>query len=175
MAASSYPIPLDQFSPDLIQAVARDAAAAADYVAVFLDALGLRGTNEGGTPVPLRLPYFFLLGLGAALRLLVWEQHGVQAHRDAGLPPADEAVRAVFRAVTAPEPPEEKERRARQLGCRVLAAFVERLAWSGQALLGADVELGQADEDALVDALARFLWACRHDGDGPGQTDRGKP
>ena len=85
MAASSYPIPLDQFPPDLIQAVAQDAAAAAGHVAVFLDTLGLRCTNEGGTPVPLRLPYFFLLGLGAALRLLVWEQHGVQAHREGGV------------------------------------------------------------------------------------------
>ena len=175
MAASSYPIPLDQFPPDLIQAVAQDAAAAADHVAVFLDALCLRGTNEGGTPVPLRLPYFFLLGLGAALRLLVWEQHGVQAHRDAGLPSADEAVRAVFRAVTAPEPLEEKERAATQLSYRVLAVFVERLAWNGRPLLGADLELGEADEDALVGALADFLWAHRHDQAQPDPANGGRP
>jgi hypothetical protein len=142
-------------------------------VALVLDALGLRPTGDGAARVVLRLPTFFLLGLGAALRLLVWEQDGLHAHRDAGLPSAYEAIREAFQAVTAPEPLEEKERAATQLARRVLAVVVERLAWNGRSLLGADLELGEADEDVLVDALARFLWPHRHDGDGAAPTDGG--
>jgi hypothetical protein len=47
------------------------------------------------------------------------------------------------------------------------------MAWDGRPLLGADLELGAADEDALVDALAKFLWLRRHDGEGAGPTNRG--
>ena len=157
MATPSYRTFLSQFPPDLVQAVAEAAEDDVDRVGQFLDDLGLRPTGDGATPAQLRLPLSFLLGLGAALRLLAWEQRGLTAHRDAGLPSAQEALQGVFRAVTAPEPPEEKERAATQLACRVLAVFVERLAWGGHALLGADLELGDADEDALVDALAKFL------------------
>jgi hypothetical protein len=173
MAAA--PPPLDQFPPDLLQAVERDAADDADRVGQFLDALGLRPTGPGAARAPLRLPTFFLLRLGAALRLREWEQRGLRAHRDAGLPPADEALREVFRAAEAPEPLAAKEQAATQLAGRVLAVFAERMAWDGRPLLGADLELGEADEDALVDALAKFLWAHRHDGEGAGPTNRGRP
>jgi hypothetical protein len=175
MATPSCPFPLDLFPADLLQAVAQDAASDAERVAQFLDALGLRPTGEGAAAVPVRLPAFFLVGLGAALRLLAWEERGLHAPRDAGLPPAHEALREAFRAATASAPPQEKERAATLLACRVLAVFVERLAWSGRPLLGADVELGEADEDAVVDALADLLWAHRHDGGGAGPrpTHRG--
>jgi hypothetical protein len=42
-------------------------------------------------------------------------------------------------------------------------------------VLGADLELGAADEDALVESLAQFLWHNRRDGDGAGPTNRGGP
>jgi hypothetical protein len=166
-------IPLDQYPPDLVQAVAEDAAADAERVAMFLTDLGLRPAGEGTARVPLHLPLFFLLGLKTAFRLAVWERGGLHAHRDAGLPSAREVLREAFRMVTAPEPPEEKDRAATQLACRVLGVFVERLAWNGRSLLDADVELREADEDALVDALAKFLWTHRHDGDNAGPTKRG--
>jgi hypothetical protein len=161
MAASSCPIPLDQFPPELIQAVARDAAADAERVVLFLDALGLRSAGEGAAPIG--LPAYFLVGLWTALRLQTWEERGVRAHREAGLPSAREALREVARSIRAPEPLVVKERAANELACRVLAVFVERLAWDGPLLLDADLELGEANEDALVGALADFLWAHRHD------------
>ena len=77
MATPSYPTSLSQFPPDLVQAVAEDAAADADRVGQFLDALGLRPTGDGAAPAPLRLPSSFLIGLGAAMRLLAWEQRGL--------------------------------------------------------------------------------------------------
>ena len=171
--AAAPPDPLDQFPRDLLQAIEHAAADDADRVAQFLDSLGLRPTGPGATRAPLRLPTFFLVGLGAAMRLREWEQRGLRAHRDAGLPPADEVLREVFRAAEAPEPLAAKEQAATQLACRVLAVSVERLAWGGRPLLGADLELGEADEDALVDALSKFLWLNRRDGEGAGPTNRG--
>src|SRR5262245_66603975 len=103
MVRSSYPPPLDQFPADLLQAVAQHAAADAERVVRFLDASGLRATRPG-TGVPSALPTFFLMGLGAALRLLLWEEAGLHAHRDAGLPSAQEALREVARWVIPPEP-----------------------------------------------------------------------
>ena len=173
MAAAPSESPINRFPPGLLQAVKHAAADDADRVAQFLDALGLRPTGPGAARAPLRLPTFFLVGLGAVTRLREWEQRGLRAHCDAGLPPADEALREVFRAVEAPEPLAAKEQAATRLACRVLAVFVERMAWDGRPLLGADLELGEADEDALVDALSKFLWLNRRDGEGAGPTNRG--
>jgi hypothetical protein len=174
MAPSPCPVPRNELPPDLTRAVAQDAVAAAEHVARFLDVLGLRPTEEGGVRVPVRLPAFFLLGLGAALRLRAWEQAGLHAHRDAGLPSARAALGEVFQALTAPGPLAAKEEAARQLAGRVLDVFLRRLAWGGRALLDADLELGEADEDALVEALATFLWAHRHDG-AAAPTEGGRP
>jgi hypothetical protein len=171
MAASPCPIPSHQYPLDLILAITQNAARDADLVAIFLDALGLRTTGEGHARVPVRLPAFFLLGLASAVRLLAWEKNGLQVHRAAGLPSADE----VFRWFRDPRPLAEKEQAAAQLGCRELAVFIERLAWNGGPLLGADVELREADEDTLVGALANFLWAHRHDGGGAAPTEGGRP
>src|SRR4051812_6170692 len=90
MAVTPCPLPLPDLPPDLTHAVARDAARDADRVGLSLGARGLAP--------PLPLPAAFLLGLGAALRLLLWEQQGLDAHRQAGLPPARQALRDVFRA-----------------------------------------------------------------------------
>src|SRR5262245_29045556 len=127
MVRSSYPHPLDQFPTDLLQAVAQHATADAERVVRFLDALGLRATRPE-TDVPSALPTFFLIGLGATLRLLVWEEAGLHAHRDAGLPSAQEALREVAQWVITPQPRAAKERAANELTCRVLAVLVERLA-----------------------------------------------
>jgi hypothetical protein len=161
MAAPPYPPSLTQFPPDLLEAVAHDAAADAELVALVLDALGLRPTGDGAARVPLRLPAFFLLALGAALRMVMWEERGLHAHRDAGLPPAHGALREVARALVAPEPHAEKERAATELVSRVLAVTVERLAWNGRPVLGADVAIDGVREADLLEALADFLWAHR--------------
>src|SRR3954451_7437938 len=160
MAVTPCPLPLSDFPPDLIQAVARDAARDADRVGVFLDALGRPPAGRRPQDPPLGLPADLLLGLGAALRLLLWEQQGIDAHRQAGLPPGRQALRDVFRAATGQADPEAAGR-ARTLPYRVLTLFVERFAWAGRPELGADLTLGPADEDALLEGLADFLWAHR--------------
>src|SRR3954447_18062715 len=83
MAATPCPLPLSDFPPDLIQAVARDAARDADRGGASRAAVGLPPAGRPPRDPPLGLPADLLLGLGAALRLLLWERQGIRAHREA--------------------------------------------------------------------------------------------
>jgi hypothetical protein len=142
----------------LVRAVALNAARDADRVALFLDALGARPAGDGTSRPPLRLPSWFLLELGAALRLWIWEHSGIRLHLGAGLPPAGEALRAVFRRLTAAAG-DGATGEGTPLSRAVMGLFVEHFAWSGQQDLGAELLLGEADEDDLVGALADLIWA----------------
>ena len=140
---------------DLITVVAEEAARDADRVDLFLRSFG----PEGSTNPPSPLPAAFLLELAAALRLLVWEDCGLSTHLDAGLPPSRQALREVLLTPAAPEvtPGPLNE----SLAYRVMVLFAERFAWAGREELDVDVAMGEADEDALLDALADFLWDNR--------------
>jgi len=124
-------------------------------VGLFLNELGLGGFPER----PLILPAGFLLDLGAALRLLEWERRGLQAHLQAGLPPARKALSDVCR--TLGKQPDPAAVPPGTLASRVLAVFVERFAWNAWAELNAEVALDQADEEQVLEALADFLWEHR--------------
>ncbi len=143
---------LPNHPPDLVRAVADEAERDADRVGLLLTTLGLQPS--------IRLSFEFLLALGAALRLCHWEQNGIDLHLRAGLPPARQVLDEVFRTAIGNAAPEAAER-TRNVASRVAAFFVERFAWNGRAELGADLTLGPADEDALLDGLADFLWANR--------------
>jgi hypothetical protein len=141
----------------LVAAVAREAAADAHRVVVFLNALGLQGTPEK----PLYLPARFLLYLGAALRLLSWELQGLHVHREAGLPDARRGIADAFQSLVDPAmDPNELEG-------RVLGVYVERFAWHAHRDLGAEVALDDLDDDAALDTVAEFVWAARHQGGPP--------
>ena len=142
----------DALRPELVEAVACDAARDAHRVAAFLDAVGL-------TPSPgsvRHLPGGFLLDLAAALRMLVWEEEMVSVHREAGLPSAKEAAREAFRSAAAGGPAMPG-----RISEAVFRLSLDRFAWSGRRALGAEILLDDPDEDALVEAMARFLWASR--------------
>jgi hypothetical protein len=65
-------------------------------------------------------------------------------------------------AATASSPqPGRLEGLARELALRVFSVWVEHFAWHGREQLGADLVLGEAEEDALADALADLLWDNR--------------
>jgi hypothetical protein len=148
------------FPDEMAAAVAADAARDADRVGFFLHILGLRGTPEK----PLTMPPGFLLHLGAALRLLLWEAQGFFFHRTAGLPEADQAIREAFLSLKDPNTDLGK------LCMAVLRLSVETLAWHGRRDLDADVAVGDLTDDAALDALAEYLWASHYAGaaiDGP--------
>ena len=149
MAAVQPSFSVHDFPAEMVAAVAVDAARDADRVGLFLDHLGLGATPEK----PRLMPAGFLLHLGVALRLLAWEAQGFFFHREAGLPEARQVIRDAFQWLADPgaDPTE--------LCIAVLRLSLERFAWSGLPELGADVALDEAQEDALVEALADFLWA----------------
>ena len=133
--SSSQP---DEFPPDLIAAISDDAARDADRVGQFLHSCGLQGSRDR----PLRLPGNILLDLGAALRLLAWEQNGIRVHVDAGLPPAGEVLRDVLQGVT-DALTQPFSAAPCTLACRVMALFAERFSWHGRKELNADVTLDE--------------------------------
>ena len=154
------PLSLSAFHPDLIRAVKGDAERDADLVGAFLAVTGLAPSGRRTRGAPLAVPGLCLLRLGAALRLSLWEQLGIRVHLDHGLPPARQALIDVLHTATGQAEAEAAER-SRSLASRVLNLSVERLAWNGRAQLGADVVLGAADQEQLLEALADYLWAHR--------------
>ena len=159
MAVTS-PLPLSDFHPDLLRALAQGAARQAEWVGSFLEEIGLAPVGRGPQDRPPRLPAEFLLSLGAVMQLLLWEQLGIHVHLDHGLPPARQALLDVLRTATGQAEAEAAER-ARSLASRVMVLSVEHLAWNGRVELGADVVLGEADQEALLEVLADYLWVHR--------------
>ncbi len=130
----------------------------ANLVGSFLNLLSETPAWNWAVNSPLRLPVDFLLVLGAALRLGLWEMIGIQLHRDAGMPPAREIIIDVLQSATNPE----AAARTAQLPSRVLALSIEHFAWAGRLELKADVIVDPADEDMVLEALADFIWNNRH-------------
>ena len=89
--ASNYPA-------DLVRAVAVDAARDACRVARFLEVLGLGATPDK----PRSMPAGFLLLLGAALRLMGWEEQGFSFHRGTGLPDGQQALSIALESLCDP-------------------------------------------------------------------------
>ena len=145
---------LAAYPPEILTRVAEQAAGEADMVAQFLDAVGI--VSQDGEA--LRLPIVFLLELGAAMRLLTWEEAGLDL-RGAGLPTSREAILRAFRdAASRPDGPAPPMTPL----CRQVFGFgIERMAWAGPRELDAEILLDFPDEDALVEAMARFLWDRR--------------
>lgn len=105
------------------------------------------------------LPDEFLLGVMLSVRLARWESAGITVQREAGLPDSRELIAHVARLFSGPE----LQRYVRDLSQRARQLFYERFAWRGHRELGApDIELVVPDDDALLRALADFLWAHRH-------------
>jgi hypothetical protein len=150
---------LSQYPSELLVAVAHELAIDRQRIHCFLDALSHTEPGRWFGERRLPLPRPFLLGLGTALRLFGWEQAGISLHRDAGLPSAAVAMQDAFLAVT------DADAAARMTELRrcVFVLSFGRMAWTGRAELGAEVVVGEADEEALLEGLADFLWAHGRD------------
>lgn len=157
MASTDLAATLSAFPPELISRVVEQAAQDAALVPPFLKAFGIVSA-EGK---PLSLPADFLREFAAATRLCVWEQQGLTLHQEAGLPSAGHAFQRVFREATARELDPLAPAPTSSLSLAVLKLTIESLAWAGPLYLNAEILLGMPDEDTLVEAMARLLWAQR--------------
>jgi hypothetical protein len=140
-----------------VEAIEAHADADADHAATFLDTL----IGRQPTDPPLPLPAEFLLDLAAGLRLLLWEQAGLNPQAIAGLPPARQVLRQVLLSISNPWPEFPSAEPPGTLARRVLAAFVDHFAWTARVELDAEVVLSEPDEEAVLEALADFLWQHR--------------
>ena len=143
--------------PDpLIRAVVRNAYRRADLATAALNATGL---FESEAP---RLPAAFLLEFSAVIELGVWERQGLRKHLDVDLPTFQEAAADLAaRALNGPAAFEDPK--DAPLSGRVLQVWVEHFAWDGPELIGADVVVGDFDDDDFVEVLADFVWTHRHE------------
>ncbi len=159
MVTDVSPAILREHPPELVRYATDEAVRDADEVIAFLKGVGL-APSPGGTAA---LPPGVLLDLGAVVRLRRWEAAGVSIHRDAGLPSAHGSLELVIRTLVtaAANPPAIKV--AGALARSVFDLTVTRFAWAAQPDLGADIALDITDEDALVEAVAQYLWTHRHD------------
>ena len=139
------------FPAEMVAKVRADAARDADLVGLFLQVLGVRAVPDK----PVRLPARFLRHLRVGLRLFLWELQGFFFHREVGLGKARDVIRDAFLSL------DDADADPTALSRTVLRLSVERFAWNGPGELGAEVALDDALEDAALDALAKYLWACR--------------
>jgi hypothetical protein len=150
-----------EFSDACIDAIVRRA----DFVATLVGEAIRTGLDLPQLPEGqvhrLNVPIGFLLELGAVIVLEIWERSGITAHCDAGLPTWREADADLVRRLN--EDPTQFDRvDSASLNRRVLKYWLENFAWNGVETFGTDMMLSTADEDAIVDAMARFLFDNRN-------------
>jgi hypothetical protein len=150
-----------EFSDALICAIARRA----DFVAALTAETIRKGLElpepRDGHVHQLNVPAGFLLELGAVFILHMWERHGITAHLDAGLPSWSDADADLAHRLHEDRSQFETIESA-TLNPRVLRFWAENFAWDGIETFGTDILLTTADEDAIVDAAARFIYENRN-------------
>lgn len=128
----------------------------AELTALWLDAVGHPASK------PLGVPPAFLLELGAVLQIGQWELTGAFNFLTDELPSYREAADELS-ARAQRGPSEFHDLNAAQLSRRVMVAWLRRFAWHGPTIIGADIVLGDCNEDDLVEQLAQFLWRNRQE------------
>jgi hypothetical protein len=145
-----------QYPAELIGFAAAGAAEEAEWVIAFLTSAGLApapGETRG-------FPAGILLDLGGMVRVRAWEAAGIDAHR-ANLMSADEALGHIIDVLVQAAANPAALACAGRLGRAVFDLRMSRFAWAGPTEFQADVELDAPDEEALINALADFLWSSR--------------
>jgi hypothetical protein len=108
----------------------------------------------------LLIPVGYLAELAAVLQLQSWEEAGLQVHLDAGLPTSFKAGSELARQYW--EHPELfRTFESASLFPRVFRVWLDRVAWCGPELLGAEIAIDLLDEESLLAAISEFLWKNR--------------
>ena len=145
-----------QLLPQAIAALVENALYQADLVGRFLNAVRHQ-LPASKQKEPIALPADFLLELGAALRLAMWERQGFRPY----LPDFPSAETAIVELVQRCWPDQTGPSTGESILRRVLETWFGHFAWSGLEELGVDVLLDTPGSAALFDDLAGFLWAHR--------------
>ena len=143
--------------PDsMVRSAIRLAERQAILVAIFLQSLAPEKSHSW------KLPASALLELGAVLELQFWESQDYRRHLDSDLPSSKKAMVAFARRCIE-RPSEFGAAQPELLSSAVLRVWLSSFSWDGPDILGAEAELGDADDDWLLDIVAEFVWTHRHD------------
>jgi len=146
-----------------IAAILREAELHADLTAAFLRANGIRPfRGQAGASVTGDLPpqvTDFLLSIGAALRLRMWERSGVKSQIAAELPTAAELVVSACRRASGDSADGPGGWKISQA---VLAAAMRGLLRRSLDDIGVDVVLPEIDPTLLLDQISELLWRNRN-------------
>ena len=147
----------------ILEAIIREAEFTADLVVEFLKQHGLKPHRRPRSDIPTTRPSGpaadFVLDLGAAIRLRMWERGGMATSISPNLPASADALIAAANRVQG----EAISAQVADLQLRVFQAWFENIARDGQPDLGTDVLLPTIDDpEELLDQVADFLWRHRH-------------
>lgn len=139
----------------VIAAALREAGRQADFVAAFLESIGI----HSGPHQTCGLPADSLFKLGALLKLYQWDRAGLLPHITTPLPTWEEVYCDFADELQGQRPRFSGE----ELNRLVLQVFLRSIAWTPWEGRLAEVALVQQhSSDELLDRLARVLWNYRH-------------
>jgi hypothetical protein len=149
---------MNQYPPEQVRYAGQCAEIDADRVIEFVRKLGITFFPEK----PVRISKGLLLDFAAVLRMQSWEEAGIDVHRQAGLPSAEEAEICLGILCWATGRGIPHIYKFGRLADKVFDLMWNRFVWEGLDLVGADVLLPPLeDEDGMIEAIAEYLWNSR--------------
>ena len=158
--------PRQQLDQSQVDAVIRLADSHAALVAQRLRELEVAYATQLGRPCRFAaVPAEFLLALAALEQLRIWETKGLRPHLGQQLPQFDDLITLTWHLLQSDRSASAAEI-AVTIWRLIFRLCVDKFAWDASAVSGADMLVGDLDDDAVVDAVAQLLWSLRHTSDG---------
>lgn len=154
------PTSLATWPPELLAAVHRNAQFQAELTAACLNALEERVRDAGFAEGCQNLPRAFLLEFAAIAQLKLWELQGLRELLPPDVPNTEEASCDLQQRISG-NPADYGQNSDAPLARRVMQIWIENFVWLEPGLIDADVVIGQASDDDLIEALAQLLWENR--------------
>ena len=152
---------LAAWPPELLNAVRRNAEFQADLTVACLDALDQRIRDAGYAEGCQRLPRSFLLEFAAVAQLKHWELQGLGGLLPSDVLSAAEASSDLYQRTTT-DPGQFFHGGETPLSRQVMQIWIDHFHWLEPGLVEAEIIVGHADEDQVIEMLAQLLWQNRH-------------
>ena len=149
------------FHPELVAAVRYFSRRSAEIaVASFRNLADVEGPDFAQVDIS-AVPFGLLLELGALGQLQFWQTSGLSTLLPEDTPSYDDAADDLCIRI-AHDPQQFQRLESASLSKRVLQLWIDHFDWKAPLLLGADLVVGEIDEDLLIEIVSQLLWEqCR--------------